>query len=193
MVQEPQGQEQQEQGGEHRSSLETGTDIAPGVVRVLEWLDDAAHVVVAAFLLVLAVSVLLYAAVLFGREAVHFMGVLSGPTPADNAADPVIHASLEFFSTILFVVIMLELLRTVITFVRSHSIVAIMKDFLVVGMISIVRRILLVGAESSLSGEHGREFVQNSLGVLVSLVGVLILVGALVWIKRTYADNKDNL
>ena len=58
-----------------------------------------------------------------------------------------LHRSLELLSTLLFVVIVLELLKTIITYIKTHNIQAIMKEFLVVGIISSIRKILLVGAE----------------------------------------------
>lgn len=107
--------------------------------------------------------------------------------PAEPPADDkFVRNSLELLSNILFVVILLELLRTIITYLQTHDIQAIMQEFLVVGIISSVRKILLVGAESSLTGSKGWDFIQESTGVLIDIMGILILIFGLVLLKRAF-------
>ena len=108
---------------------------------------------------------------------------------AQAAADPFVRNSLELLSNILFVVILLELLRTIITYLETHDIQAIMQEFLVVGIISSVRKILLVGAEASLVGSKGMEFIQEATGVVIDIAGILLLILGLVMLKRAFGSK----
>ena len=103
--------------------------------------------------------------------------------------DPFVKNSLELLSLILFVVILLELLRTIITYLQTHDIQAIMQEFLVVGIISSVRKILLVGAESSLVGSKGMDFVLEATGVVIDIIGILLLIGGLLMLKNAFAGK----
>lgn len=98
--------------------------------------------------------------------------------------------SLILLSDILFVVILLELLRTIITYLQTHDIQAIMQEFLVVGIISSVRKILLVGAEASLNGSKGMEFIQEATGVVIDIFGILLLIGCLIVLKRSFGEKE---
>ena len=73
----------------------------------------------------------------------------------------------------------------------ESKIQAIMTDFLVVGVISSVRKILLVGAESSLGGEKGLDFIREAIGVVISIAGILLLIGGLVALRRFYGESQE--
>jgi uncharacterized membrane protein (DUF373 family) len=107
-----------------------------------------------------------------------------------NLADPFYKLSLDLLSSILFAVIILELLRTIITYLQTHNIQAIMQEFLVVGIISSVRKILLVGAEASLSGSSGMAFIQEAVGVALNILGILLLIVGLFMLRRV-GDKKE--
>lgn len=183
---------------ESGSSLGKDTTVPPRTIRLLEKLDDAAHVVVAGLLVVIAAFVLVYACIAFGR---HISAALSAPPagPANahasgqGAADPFLLYSVEFLSSTLFVVIVLEILRTLLTYLQSRRIRDIAEDFLVVGILTIVRKILLVGANSSLSEETGAAFVEEAWGTFISIGGVLLLIAGLAGLRRVYPDNKGKL
>ncbi len=180
------------------SSLGKGSTVSPRVIGILEKLDDAVHVVVAGLLVVIAAFVLAYACLAFGR---HIAAALSGPraasssthAPGEGAADPFLSYSVEFLSSTLFVVIVLEILRTLLTYLQSRRIRDIAEDFLVVGILTIVRKILLVGANSSLSEETGAAFVQEAWGTFISIGGVLLLIAGLAALRRVYPDNTGRL
>ncbi len=180
------------------SSLGKDTTVPPRTIRLLEKLDDAAHVVVAGLLVVIAAFVLVYACIAFGR---HIAAALSAPpagpanahAPGQGAADPFLLYSVEFLSSTLFVVIVLEILRTLLTYLQSRRIRDIAEDFLVVGILTIVRKILLVGANSSLSEETGAAFVQEAWGTFISIGGVLLLIAGLAGLRRVYPDNQGKL
>ena len=250
----------------HDTHEETNSAVMFGTVRLLERLDNWAHVIVAAFFILMASTVIIHMGFIFLRqlpliapastsveartqmetvvaphsaEAVksnsgsetiaehpgetgmehpaasgtaqasahgetmppkaggETMPVKAGGefirVPGEHAvetADPFVKNSLELLSNILFVVILLELLRTIITYLQTHDIQAIMQEFLVVGIISSVRKILLVGAEASLSSNKSvMEFIQESTGVVIDILGILLLILGLVLLKRAFGNK----
>jgi uncharacterized membrane protein (DUF373 family) len=85
---------------------------------------------------------------------------------------------------VLFVVIVMELLRTVVAHFESSDFQ--LKPFLIIGIISAVRHILTVGARISLTGEGTTEAfrrAQVELGVNAGVV--LALVIGLVLVRRS--------
>src|SRR5690348_15963392 len=106
-------------------------------VQVLEWLDKVAHIIVAVFFLVMAATVLVHTGLTLIRQlpllAAAIPGISEGgpaTQPDVIGGDPFFRTSLELLSSILFVVILLELLRTVITSLRTQDIQAVMREFL---------------------------------------------------------------
>jgi uncharacterized membrane protein (DUF373 family) len=193
---------------------EADTAVSPRTLSILERLDNLAHVIVAALFILMALSVVLYTCALFVRQVPLIVAAFA-PAPeahADRgaAATSTVETahtqptgegtgralsdvrfygnSLELLSSILFAVILLELLRTIITFLKTRDIQAIMQEFLVVGIISSVRKILLVGAQSSLegAGDKGSDFIKESIGTLLSILGVLLLIVGLIALQRSY-------
>jgi uncharacterized membrane protein (DUF373 family) len=87
-------------------------------------------------------------------------------------------ATLVLMNDLLLVVILLELFRTVINFLKSRTIS--LEPFLHVGIIAAVRRLLTIGAEMTLQGEISKSrFDQYLLDALVSIGIILALVIAL--------------
>jgi uncharacterized membrane protein (DUF373 family) len=87
-------------------------------------------------------------------------------------------ATLVLMNDLLLVVILLELFRTVINFLKSRTIS--LEPFLHVGIIAAVRRILTIGAEMTLRGDvSDTRFNQYLLDALVSIGIILALVIAL--------------
>lgn len=164
----------------------------PGpVIRWLERMDNWAHVVVAAFFILMATTVVIHMGFIFLRQLPLIIPSTSSLQVASHeTTDPFVANSLELLSNILFVVILLELLRTIITYLETHDIQAIMQEFLVVGVISSVRKILLVGAEASLhQGATQTEFIQEATGVVIDIIGILLLIGGLIALKRTFGSK----
>ena len=222
-------------GKHHATPHDEGGESHGSAVRLLELLDNWAHIVVAAFFILMASTVIIHMSVIFLRQiplivpaattteqaAVAQESTPSAPlkegsiaekppvsaktpmsensygmsrekteeTHAQSPADPFVKNSLELLSNILFVVILLELLRTIITYLQTHDIQAIMQEFLVVGIISSVRKILLVGAEASLIGSKGMEFIQEASGVVIDIIGILLLILGLVMLKRAFGSK----
>ncbi len=203
---------------QHAAHIEHGGP----VIQMLERLDNWAHVVVAAFFILMATTVIMHMGFIFLRQLPLIVPATptaqaqlsrtqaaaqakapeakateaeaaSGPGAEEAAAsppDPFVKNSLELLSQILFVVILLELLRTIITYLETHDIQAIMQEFLVVGIISSVRKILLVGAEASLrQGASQSEFIQEASGVVIDILGILLLIAGLVMLKRAFGTK----
>ena len=183
------------------------------VMRLLERLDNLFHVIVAALFILMAASVLAHTCLVFARQAPFILPRRAAVRPAAEAsggtetpsvtaaplaevsggaeaADPFLHNSLETLSSILFIVIILELLRTILTYLQTHNIQAIMREFIVVGIISSVRKILLVGAESSLTGSKGIDFIQEAAGTLLTILGILALILGLWMLERSFGSKK---
>ena len=188
--------------------------VSPAVLNLLESMDNIAHVLVAIFFIILAGSVLVYASLMLVRDMPLVLqsphpAISTEAAPpthespaashgenlvvangADHAAEKgaslFLHRSLELLSTLLFVVIVLELLKTIITYLKTHNIQAIMKEFLVVGIISSIRKILLVGAESSLgSSDPTAAYIKEATGTVITIAGILLLIAGLIFLQRT--------
>jgi uncharacterized membrane protein (DUF373 family) len=82
----------------------------------------------------------------------------------------------------LFVVIVLEIFRTVLAHLQGGGFQ--LRPFLVIGIISSVRHILLVGAQS-LAGETGKSFDRSQIELGVNAAVALTLVVALVLVQRS--------
>jgi uncharacterized membrane protein (DUF373 family) len=162
--------------------------ISTGTLRGLNLLGDLAHVAVAALLILVTVLVLMYACLAYIKQIILIAPILHQnptlPTAGSRPADVFILSSVEFLSNILFAVILLEVLHTTLTFLHDRSSRAIVRAFLVVAILSIVRKILLVGAESSLTSEMGMSFIYSAAGTLVSIAGILLLVWGLIYVGR---------
>ncbi len=87
-------------------------------------------------------------------------------------------AVLVMMNELLLVVILLELFRTVINFLKSHIIS--LEPFLHVGIIAAIRRLLTIGAEMSIHMEITPErFSQYMIDAGVSVTVTLALIVAL--------------
>ena len=159
------------------SNLEPPKHRRFSLAHALESGDEMAHHLVAGLLLVLAVAILLVSTVRF------VVDVCFG-----NAAVNFAQGGLNYLSDLLFGVIVLELLSTILTYIQARRLESTIKDFLVVGLISCVRKILLTGAQSSITKPTPTEFVQESIGTLITIVGICLLIGALFLLDRRYQE-----
>ena len=99
---------------------------------------------------------------------------------AQTVGDNLPRAVLVLLNDLLLVVILLELFRTILNFLKTHSIT--LEPFLQVGIIASLRKVLTLSAEMVLTGETGStRFTQYLLdvgvhgGVVVALVLALYL------------------
>ena len=136
--------------------------------RLLGWLSNAVDLLqCAAGILLLGIAV-----VLLYHAAQIFPAMLS-PEHYQNAVLAAVH-------DILLVMIVLELLWTVLTYLREHTVP--LEPFLFVGIISSVRKLLLIGAQMSI--EHTspdtvnlqlREMMTHGGLVFVLIVGLVLV------------------
>jgi uncharacterized membrane protein (DUF373 family) len=136
-------------------------------------LEDAVHYAVVAILLAVAGVVLWQT----GTELFHAHRVF-----ATRVTDAI--------NGVLFVIILMELLRTVVAHFEGAGLQ--LQPFLIIGIISAVRHILTIGARLTLSGEGNKTAFQHSqieLGVEAAVV--LALAVGLVLIRRSSTNEED--
>jgi len=142
----------------------------PGLVRFLGNLDDLLQFVVGILLVITAL-------ILIGQTLWAIPAAI-GEFPAGAKMSAVIH-------DIMLVMIVLELLWTVVTYLQEHTVP--LEPFLFVGIISSARKLLLIGAQMSLT-ESGPEVAQLQMRELLvhgGLIFILVVALAIVrWTKR---------
>ena len=133
--------------------------------RLVERMEDVFHVVLGVFLFGIAVAALIYSVIPVFTTSPFFP---SGMIQAIN--------------DILFIIIILEILRTVIA--RYTDGVFQLQNFLIIGIIAAVRHILTVGAYMTLSEKTQEDFdravieLAISSGIVVALVFAIFLAKA---------------
>jgi uncharacterized membrane protein (DUF373 family) len=137
------------------------------VLAVVDQLEDVVHYVIAALLIGIAAVVLYHTADDFlsgGHEfAVRVTSAING---------------------VLFVIIVLELLRTVLAHFETSDLQ--LQPFLIIGVISSVRHILTIGARLTLQGEGTAEgFRRTQIELGVEAAVVLALSIGLILIRRS--------
>lgn len=135
--------------------------LVPG--RLVERIEELFHVVLGVFLLGIAVAALYFSVVRVFETSPFF------PT-----------GMIQAINDILFIIIILEILRTVVA--RYTDGVFQLQNFLIIGVIAAVRHILTVGASMTLaSGKSDAEFNRAvielgiSTGIVVALVFAIFL------------------
>jgi uncharacterized membrane protein (DUF373 family) len=133
----------------------------------IDRLEDVAHYLVVLMLLAIA-AIVLY------QSVVHLV---------DNRHHFAVQVT-QGINDVLFVVIVLELLRTVVAHLETNDFQ--LKSFLIVGIISAVRHILGVGARITLTGTPTHEaFVRAQVELGVGAAVVLALAFSFLLIART--------
>lgn len=147
-------------------------EVFPGLVRLLKKGENALYVLIAVTLLLCAFGLFVVAVgTLFTRRQP--LGVLIA----------------EGIGGVLIVVILLELFQTVITHFERGGLP--LRPFLVIGVLSAVRHILVLGAKTlyAAGGGHSEDIWPTLAELGLNAVIVLILVGCLVWLKRAGEDG----
>ena len=148
---------------------------APRHMLAFLWAEDALQYLVAAALIIVAGAVLVHSVIDTFKHDQQFAVVVP-----------------NVINSVLFVVIVLELFGTVISHFRSGGFQ--LRPFLIIGIISGVRHILTVGAQSIFGGKtveavNGKEFAHTMIEFGVNVGIVLGLVLALVLVTRFHADQ----
>jgi uncharacterized membrane protein (DUF373 family) len=144
-------------------------------VRLMEWLEKYGYITAGVSFLVLGMVVFFYG----------WFEFLTG------FRENVPRAVLVLMNELLLVVILLELFRTVINFMKSRTIR--LEPFLYVGIIASVRRLLTIGAEITLQVEVPEiRFNQYLYDAMVN-VGVVLALVAAVYLHRLREPKTEYL
>lgn len=139
---------------------------------VMEWLERWGYITVGISFLLLGMILFVYGWYVF------FMTFPNG----------VLDASLILMTDLLLVIILLELFRTVINFLKTHT--STLEPFLYVGIVAGIRKILTTGAQESLLGDTSEAHFQRYLWDM-GLNGVLVLVLVLAMLSyKKYLSEK---
>lgn len=144
-----------------KESIERHKVLVPG--RWVERIEEVFHIVLGIFLLGIAIAALYFSVVRVFETSPFF------PT-----------GMIQAINDILFIIIILEILRTVVA--RYTDGVFQLQNFLIIGVIAAVRHILTVGASMTLAsgksdGEFDRAVIELgiSTGIVVALVFAIFL------------------
>ncbi len=138
----------------------------------LEWLEEWGY-------LTAGLSFLFLGMITFGYGWFFFFTSLKGG---------VIDAALHLTNNLLFVVILLELFRTLLNFLKSH--VVTLEPFLIVGIIAGVRKILTGGAQfAKLEIMEKDIFHRHLLDMGANLTIIIVLVIAYFFYRRSLQEK----
>jgi uncharacterized membrane protein (DUF373 family) len=143
-------------------------------IKVMEWLEKYGYITTGLSFLLLAILVFFYGWFEFLRD------LPSGPQVA----------VLAFLNELLLVIILLELFRTVTRFLKTR--VVSLDPFLQIGIISAVRRILTVGAQTALQVDIPEDRLRLALvdmGANAAIVLALVVSLLLYRLRRLATDN----
>jgi uncharacterized membrane protein (DUF373 family) len=131
----------------------------------LQGLDDLLHLAVALVLVAVSMAVLYH---IFTQDTRELVAALRTPR---HSFEPI----LATVNDTLFVIILLEVLRTVIAYLQHEELTV--QPFLIIGIISTVRHLLMVGARLSLGeATSATEFRQAIIELAVSGTLTVLLV-----------------
>jgi uncharacterized membrane protein (DUF373 family) len=134
---------------------------------MVDLVEDLVHYVIVVMLVGIAVAVLFHTSVDLVRRT-----------------EPFAVRVTEAINGVLFVIILLELLRTVMAHFETSELQ--LQPFIIIGVISAVRHLLTVGARLTLAGEGSPEaFRQAQIELGVEAAVVLALAIALLLIRRS--------
>ncbi len=147
------------------------------IIGVLQIFDDIVHVSITVFLILISIIIFLYALVDFTEGILHH--------------GQIIHLTLKVLEDILLILIILEIIWLVLNYLRSRTLTV--EPFLFIGIISGVRKILIIGARSieEISLEQIKIY---ELETIISLMVVVALVISLYLIRKSrglYLPKKD--
>jgi len=162
----------------------------PGFTRFFETTDSLIYALVGACFLIAALVSLCYSVIKFGVALWGAAGAnLSGVLVGTNTAT----ALISFVSDLLLTLIIMEVLGTVVHYLRTRA--TSLKPFLFIGIISATRGVLAVGARLSvedfqqLSAGQGTEFRYSMIELGVN-AGVIIALGLALRLIGRFLDDE---
>lgn len=169
------------------------------MTRLLESTDSVVYALVGASFLMAALISLVYSVVKFAVAFVGSLGLtVPGAPPSAGAFSGAGFATaiIDFVSDLLLTLIIMEVLGTVVHYLRTRA--TSLKPFLFIGIISATRGVLAVGARLSvadfsqpLSASQSIEF-RNSMIELVVNAGVIIALGVALRLIGRFLDDDTN-
>jgi uncharacterized membrane protein (DUF373 family) len=142
-------------------------------IRMVHLVEDIVHYGVASVLLGVASVVLWHS----GSELFKF------EEPFAERVTSVVNGTL-------FVIIVLEILRTVVAHFEDADLQ--LKPFLIIGIISAVRHILTIGAQASLGAESHGKASEAQIDLGLNAVVVVVLVVGLIMVRRSDKEHGED-
>lgn len=123
----------------------------------------------------LGILLAVYAFALLARGFYNFAHLLSGH---DTGAQVI-----ELLDEVLMILLVVELLYTVQVSFRTHGLVT--EPFIVVGLISVIRRVLVLTAQlPSLAQADATSFHHAAVELVLLTLMIVVLVGALIFMQK---------
>ncbi len=102
------------------------------IIKVLEVFDDIVYTAISSFLILISITIFSYALVNFVEGLLHHVQL--------------VHLTLKVLEDVLLILILLEIIWLVLNYLKSRTLTV--EPFLFIGIISGVRKILIIGAHS---------------------------------------------
>jgi uncharacterized membrane protein (DUF373 family) len=153
--------------------------LRPALSWIARWLDEGETLlqgVVGVLLFLAALFTIGYAAYDFASQLANPEAFITGPGQPVHLSEPqvIAEAIIALVSDLLLVLIILEVLTTVLHYLREHTVS--LKPFLFIGIISAVRELLAVSARLAVIHVSGDELWQLLAGLGVS-TGIILGLG----------------
>jgi uncharacterized membrane protein (DUF373 family) len=143
----------------------------PVRVRVVGALSLAEDIIYSALGILLAV----YAIALLVRGFINFIQLATGHASSTQIVD--------LLDQVLMILLVVELLYTVQVSFREHGLVT--EPFLVVGLISVIRRVLVLTAQlPELAQAQDASFRHAAVELILLTMMIVVLVGSLIFLQR---------
>ena len=166
----------EDQNKGNKQSHASGNFLAAFSSRWLDAADTVIYAIVGTSFLVGAICALGYSFWYFGSQIIQVL-TLAAKAGSNDAiiATAIAAAIIQFISDLLLVVIIMEVLGTVLHYLKAHT--TSLRPFLFIGIVSATRSILSIGARLSIAGNNIKtyEFMNDMIELGVSAAVVLAL------------------
>lgn len=149
---------------------------------LLDRVDSLIYTLVGVCFLIAAIFALGYSAWEFSEH----LRAIAGRSASVSAASSVI----QFVSELLLVLIIMEVMGTIVHYLRSHT--TSLQPFLFIGIVSATRSLLSIGARLSVEQVSGTEFTRAIIELGVNAAVILALGITLKLLGRLVEAHTDN-
>jgi uncharacterized membrane protein (DUF373 family) len=150
---------------------------------VLDRVDSVIYAIVGVCFLIASIFALCYSSWEFS-ERVKAMFVRSAYASAASSV-------IQFVSELLLVLIILEVMGTIVHYLKSHT--TSLQPFLFIGIVSATRSLLSIGARLSVEQVKGDEFTHAIIELGVNAAVILALGVTLKLLGKFVEDHPDNM